>query len=452
VRQVLDHPEQVHLLGSARSQPIAYVVAFGGGGAKDVTRRYTQWSAALKSRLQDSWWEDTLRPLVELESRVCTSHHDQVKGERSGSHAQTESGILPKNLTEVAQEGVARNRAVEEDMELQIKELTEKLPKSQGSYRNHPLYVLEKHLKKHQMLRPHGPVLGMVAGAAVFPRSSVQELHTSSQWKRLGRRVKQEEEQMPAKKIQKNPKLSQQNDKATNSPPVVYPELASTGSTSTCMEIDPSDSGSDTKLYGEWQTEKMYAQMPVNGRVPRNEYNNVEVFSEVMLPPGTVHLRYSRIGDIAARLQIDAAPAVVGFESRAGRRYPQIDGVVVLEEHSEVLLSAYLADEAQKETIRKRKRVADANSRWRQFLRAVWMRRGLREKYSIHCSSRTSKTKQHPNGDMSIDANPIFAPEAIPSPLSHTHTYPPSLREKNEQTGVTVMKCSCGFVVEVEEI
>lgn len=35
----------------------------------------------------------------------------------------------------------------------------------QGSYRNHPLYVLEKHLKKHQMLRPHGPVLGMVAGA-----------------------------------------------------------------------------------------------------------------------------------------------------------------------------------------------------------------------------------------------------------------------------------------------
>lgn len=54
-----------------------------------------------------------------------------VSGERSGSHAQTESGILPKNLTEVAQEGVARNRAVEEDMELQIKELTEKLPKSQ---------------------------------------------------------------------------------------------------------------------------------------------------------------------------------------------------------------------------------------------------------------------------------------------------------------------------------
>lgn len=45
-----------------------------------VESAQTQWSAALKSRLQDSWWEDTLRPLVELESRVCTSHHDQVKG------------------------------------------------------------------------------------------------------------------------------------------------------------------------------------------------------------------------------------------------------------------------------------------------------------------------------------------------------------------------------------
>ena len=27
------------------------------------------------------------------------------------------------------------------------------------------------------------------------------------------------------------------------------------------------------------------------GRIPRNEYNNVEVLSEEMLPPGTVHLR-----------------------------------------------------------------------------------------------------------------------------------------------------------------
>ena len=33
---------QVHLLGSARRQPIAYVVAFMGGGAKDVTRRYVR--------------------------------------------------------------------------------------------------------------------------------------------------------------------------------------------------------------------------------------------------------------------------------------------------------------------------------------------------------------------------------------------------------------------------
>ena len=56
------------------------------------------------------------------------------------------------------------------------------------------------------------------------------------------------------------------------------------------------------------------------------------------LGTGTVHLRYPQMTTCAARLQIDAAPAVVGFETRAGRSYPQIEGVVVLAEHSELLV------------------------------------------------------------------------------------------------------------------
>ena len=57
-----------------------------------------------------------------------------------------------------------------------------------------------------------------------------------------------------------------------------------------------------------------------------------------MVPPGAVHLRYPRISGTAVRLGIDAPPAVVGFESKGGRSYPQMDGVVVAEELSAKLV------------------------------------------------------------------------------------------------------------------
>ncbi len=44
-------------------------------------------------------------------------------------------------------------------------------------------------------------------------------------------------------------------------------------------------------LYGSWQTrpyEPGYAQ---NGKVPRNDFGNVELFQPCMLPHGCVHLR-----------------------------------------------------------------------------------------------------------------------------------------------------------------
>lgn len=45
------------------------------------------------------------------------------------------------------------------------------------------------------------------------------------------------------------------------------------------------------ELFGNWQTE-VYIPDPVeNGRVPRNEYGNVELYKESMLPRGGVHLR-----------------------------------------------------------------------------------------------------------------------------------------------------------------
>ena len=48
--------------------------------------------------------------------------------------------------------------------------------------------------------------------------------------------------------------------------------------------------GLPLEVYGHWQTEIYQPPPAVDGKVPRNEYGNVELFKEWMLPKGTVHI------------------------------------------------------------------------------------------------------------------------------------------------------------------
>jgi xeroderma pigmentosum group C-complementing protein len=44
------------------------------------------------------------------------------------------------------------------------------------------------------------------------------------------------------------------------------------------------------EVFGRWQTDVYVAPPAKDGKVPRNEYGNVELFKPWMLPKGTVHL------------------------------------------------------------------------------------------------------------------------------------------------------------------
>lgn len=70
----------------------------------------------------------------------------------------------------------------------------------------------------------------------------------------------------------------------------------------------------------------------------QNERGQVDVWSEKCLPPGTVHIRLPRVFSVAKKLEIDYAPALVGFEFRNGRSYPIYDGIVVCSEFKDVIL------------------------------------------------------------------------------------------------------------------
>ena len=56
-------------------------------------------------------------------------------------------------------------------------------------------------------------------------------------------------------------------------------------------KTEPAPTEPTLPLFGFWQTEVYIPPPAVNGKVPRNEYGNVEMFKPEMLPGGTVHLK-----------------------------------------------------------------------------------------------------------------------------------------------------------------
>eukprot|EP00892_Ulva_mutabilis_P007435 jgi/Ulvmu1/5063/UM021_0080.1 len=133
------------------------------------------------------------------------------------------------------------------------------------------------------------------------------------------------------------------------------------------------EEGKRVELYGPWQTRAWAPPAAQNGIVPRNDHGNVEVppFAAAV-PEGTVYIDLPRAAAAAAALEVDAAPALVGFEQgRQGGMLPKIRGVVVCIEHADAVRdAAQAAEEARLEKLRQ-KRLARGRDVWVQVLLTV---------------------------------------------------------------------------------
>lgn len=155
-------------------------------------------------------------------------------------------------------------REKEEDEELARQQLDKPLPTSIAEYKDHPLYVLRRHLLKFQAIYPPDPpTLGFVRNEAVYARECVYTLHSREIWVKQARVVKPGEE--PYKIVKARPKW----DRATGTSIAPLP----------------------LEIFGIWQTQDYVPPTAENGVVPRNAYGNVELFKMCMLPKGTVHLQ-----------------------------------------------------------------------------------------------------------------------------------------------------------------
>ncbi|RWW71455.1 hypothetical protein BHE74_00020823 [Ensete ventricosum] len=398
------------------------------------------WYKIASKRINPQWWEAVLAPLKKLESATAGSvvQLEELQG-KAPSDREKKVITLPNCL------GIASRDSLE-DMELATRALTEPLPTNQLAYKNHHLYAIEKWLMKYQVLYPKDPILGYCSGHPVYPRSCVHNLQTKQKWLREGLQVRASE--MPAKVVKRSRYFVSGQTSEVNVPKEDY--------------AIPS-----VELFGMWQLEPLKLPHAVNGIVPKNERGQVEVWSEKCLPHGTMHLRLPRLVPVAKRLEIDFAPAMVGFDFRNGRCIPTFDGIVVCSEFKDAILEAYAEEEERRESEERKRNENHALSRWFQLLSSIITRQHLKNSYvdssSTHetvsndqKNNRNVSQENNPHGNMpstsdfcdgpSRELKPVF-----PSDHDHEHVYPVEYQSFDEETLVWTKRCSCGFSIEVEE-
>ncbi|CAB4484654.1 Rad4-domain-containing protein [Rhizophagus irregularis] len=335
VRALVNSPQAMEPASNDMDNVMAYIVAFEQDGyIKDVTRRYaSQWGARTRklrvpvTKDGYDWWHETLSYFARPYERKQDN---------------------------------------EEDAHLHKLEVSERMPTSISAFHNHPLYALERHLKKFEIIHPKQPIIGNIRGEPIYPRKNVKQLHTAETWLREGRQVMIGEQ--PLKHV-KSRIYTLAKRRAAN--------MAS------LYDEEPPESG----LYGEWQTEEYIPEPIIDGKVPKNSYGNVNMFKESMCPIGGVHIPINGIGKIAKKFGVDYGDAVVGFDFQARRCVPVIHGIVVAKEHETMLLEAWHEYASHVEAMNDAKREREVLTRWRRLIMGVQIRMRLYNDYVKQDSS-----------------------------------------------------------------
>ena len=398
------------------SSSMPYVMAFHSNlGARDVTRKYAlAFSQALHHRTPDwKWWE-----------RI-TSYVERINRDAMALD-------YPPDVRACIE---AANAA--ELFEMDTRSAKERVPGTMSEIKNHPLWVVDRFLSRSQIIHPRHPVKGFIAGEAVFPRSCVKELKSAERWKsECRRRVTDESLDAPIRKV--HSRALQARVKALTRTREAWFAAKSEGSkerleseewriTMSAAEdcpADPSAVVGDIALYGEWQTEPWTPPAAVGGIVPKNDRGNVDLYGNALPPPGTVHVTLARISKTARAMNIDYAPALVGFEYKAGgKTLPVFNGVVICEEFKEELLKQHeLAEEARAVAL-EAKLYKDACLKWRLLLGAMWTRAALREEFQPtlaepavdHTAARIAAAKAMNDGVIDISTTSV-----VVEPLAKT--------------------------------
>ncbi|OJJ69657.1 hypothetical protein ASPBRDRAFT_46016 [Aspergillus brasiliensis CBS 101740] len=299
---------------------LSYVVAFeDDASVRDVTRRYAKAFNAktYKLRVESvgnhvNWWNKVLR----FYEKPFLEDRDQV-----------------------------------EISELTSKTAAEPMPRNIQDFKDHPVYALERHLRRNEVVFPKR-VIGQVSlgksGSKnqvlepVYRRSDVHALRSADRWYRLGRDIKTGEQ--PLKRVTSR-----------------KPQVAS-------FDDEEDASVSETPLYAYYQTQVYKPPPVVGGRIPKNVYGNLDVYVPSMVPAGGVHIAHPDALRAAKILAIDYADAVTGFSFKGRHGTAILQGVVIADEYREALEEVLNCLEGEKLQADLERRTAETLQAWKHLL------------------------------------------------------------------------------------
>lgn len=294
-------PRSLEPPASDTSNTLTYAIAFESDGtARDVTRRYAK---AFNAKTRRARIETTPSGKAYW-ARCLAFYHGDLTSDRD----------------------------VIEDAELAELEAKEAMPRAIADFNDHPVYALERHLRRHDVLWPRKRVGTVSAGRGgledVFRRADVQSCKSGVKWYREGREVKEGEQ--PLKVV-----VPMRSGRRRGRDVVVDGEGHA--------EMDDGAEEAGTNLYALHQTSLYHPPPAMYGRVPRNTFGNLDVYVSSMIPSGSVHVHAVEGAKAAKLLGIDYVDAVTGFTFKSGgkgmgRRGKAVtNGVIVAREFAEAM-------------------------------------------------------------------------------------------------------------------
>jgi len=416
--------------------PYPYVVGFEGSGrARDITQRYCARynQDVVPLRGPEAWFKELVASF----------------GSGNPIHGAVSAGAMSGTAAGQRE----REREAGEQAEMEARKADEGLPTSQAAFKAHPLYALEKLLRKNQVVWPREPVVGYFAGLPVYPREHVRELKSAAAWVRESlRQVKMGEVPMSTLKKRSQGRQAQ----AERAERAIERAVAATEAGVEYASHVTTQEEREVGLFGEWQTEPWQRPSAEGGRVPRNVFGNVECWTPEHVPLGCVHLRHDRAVAVAKSLGVDHAPAVVSFEIKAGRTVPKYDGAVVCEEAADFVGDALAQDDAVRAEKERERKAKAALGRWRLLVKALTIREQLKHDFYGTASAAAAKSagtiqgpRKKTSGGRGDDVPAARMPPDLQN-VDHTHVW--STETCDPATGLWRRSCACGLSVEFEKM
>lgn len=341
-------PAKLEPPASDRRNALSYVVAFDeDGAAKDVTRRYAKAYNSKTRRMR-------------IDGPAVPSSMEGAKWWRKALRRYRHRGI-PSITDQI------------ENNELNATEAHEPMPRNVADFKDHPIYALERHFRRNEVLVPDAKVVGTVSAGnkapleKIYRRRDVRVARSPDKWYRMGREIKVGAEPMkvlPRRKAPRNRRrgFDEPQESSSDEDPV--------------LGIDPAKG---TPIFTFDQTQLYVPPPVVAGRIPKNKFGNLDAYVPSMVPAGGTHIKHPRAGHAAHILGVDYAPALMGFDFKGRKGTAVYNGVIVPEEAAEgvwAVLQGFEDLEAQMEEEKRRRRALQT---WKNWLRTLRIRRRLFE-------------------------------------------------------------------------